>query len=260
MKYPSLTKLVEKLKSSSRVRGIFTTGTTASQLNPSSDIDLIVLLDKNDEDLKSVYTTVEGRFADIFFFDVDFIHKLQTKQEVSANDFEGMFAEWLMKGKIEYDPDNLLTMFRNKIVQNPLSQNILKTEKTNFWLKINYNFIANSRYYQAPDSLYHKALEFRLLYSVMELTTAYFAFRDIPWRGEKMAVRYFEQNDPEFLSIFQKYIQSSNLEEKMKHYQDLFAKTFFGDYREWEKDFIIPLSWKNGYEENRLSFWNDLIK
>ena len=88
MKYPSLAKLMEELKSSPRVRGIFVTGTTASGLSPSSDIDLVVILDENKEKIRSVYTTVEGHFSDIFFFDVDFLKQLQGKGNVLANDFE----------------------------------------------------------------------------------------------------------------------------------------------------------------------------
>jgi len=56
--YASLEKLIEKLKTSPRVKGIFSTGTTATRMNPSSDIDLIVVLDKNTENIKSVYTSL----------------------------------------------------------------------------------------------------------------------------------------------------------------------------------------------------------
>ena len=72
MKHASYTEIIHSLQASLRVRGIFATGTTASTLTPSSDIDLVVIVDKNIEEIKSVYTTIENRFADIFFFDVAF--------------------------------------------------------------------------------------------------------------------------------------------------------------------------------------------
>src|SRR3989344_6625306 len=168
MRYSSLADLIEKIKSSPRVRGIFATGTTASKLTPSSDIDLVVVLDKNHEKIKSVYTTIEGHFSDILFFDIDFLNQLKNKREVSGNNFEGTFLEWLAGGKIEYDPENLLSALKSKIDENPPFQKIMDSEKGDFWIKINYNYIANLRYYSG-DELYKKALEIRLLYSVIEL-------------------------------------------------------------------------------------------
>jgi predicted nucleotidyltransferase len=260
MKYPSLPNLIEKIKSSERVMGIFTTGTTATKMNSSSDIDLVVVLDKNSEDIKAIYTMIEKRFSDIFFFDMDFLNKLKEKREVSGNNFDGIFLEWLAQGKIEYDPKNILLALKEKISKNQLLQYITDSEKKDFWVKINYNFIANSRYYNSEDKIYHQALEFRLLYSVIELITAYFSFRDIPWRGEKAAVKYLEQNDPEFLATFQKYSESSTLDEKMKYYVQLLNKSFFGKYQKWEEDFIIPISQKNGYDKNLLAFWGNLLE
>lgn len=260
MIYPSLKKLIDKLKTSPRVKGIFSTGTTATKMNPSSDIDFVVVLDKNTENIKSVYTTIEGRFSDIFFFDIDFLNQLKDKSEVSGNNFDGMFLEWLKNGKIEYDPKNLLSGLKSKIEEAPPIQKIADSEKRDYWIKINYNFIVNSRYYNSDDELYQKALEFRLLYSVIELITAYFSFRSIPWRGEKAAIKYFERNDPSFLSVFQKYTASNDLDEKMKYYQNLFDKTFFDVYQKWRNDFVVTISNKNGYDKELLSFWESLAK
>lgn len=229
-------------------------------MNPSSDIDFVVVLDKNTENIKSVYTTVEGRFSDIFFFDIDFLNQLKDKSEVAGNNFDGMFLEWLKNGKIEYDPKNLLSDLKSKIEEAPPIQKITDSEKRDFWIKTNYNFIANSRYYNSDDDLYRKALEIRLLYSVIELITAYFSFRSIPWRGEKVAIKYFERNDPSFLSVFQKYAASNDLDEKMKYYQNLFDKTFFDEYQKWGNDFVVTISNKNGYDKELLSFWESLAK
>ncbi len=259
MKYQSLKKLIEKLKLSQRVKGIFTTGTTATKLNPESDIDLVVILDKNTEDIKSVYTMVENHFSDIFFFDTKFLGQLKNKHEVFGNNFDGIFLDWFISGKIEYDPENILTAIKDKVDKSRPLQKIDNQEKREFWIKINYNFIANSRYNNAKDQLYHSALEVRLLYSLTEIINAYFSFRDIPWRGEKFAIQYFEKNDSNFLSIFQKYTTSSSLQEKMKYYEMLLELTFFGDYQKWEKDFIIPISKQDQLNVQQLKkFWESL--
>ncbi|MBI2024241.1 hypothetical protein HYT00_02555 [Candidatus Giovannonibacteria bacterium] len=259
MKYSSLENLIEKMKSSPRVKGIFTTGTTASKLTPSSDIDLVVVLDKNEAGIKLVYTTVEKHFSDIFFFDVDFLNQLKNKREVFANNFEGMFLEWLIKGKIEHDPDNLLFALKKEFSENPPLQKVDESEKRDFWVKTNYNYIANLRYYSGDD-LYKKALEMRLLYSVSELINAYFSFRGVAWRGEKAAIKYLEKNDQGFLSIFEAYSKSNSLEDKMKRYEGLFGKIFFGEYQKWDNNFVITVSNQNQHNPKLESFWNQLVE
>lgn len=258
MKLGSLPQLIKNLSTSPRVKGIFATGTTATILSPSSDIDLIVVFDKNAEDVKSIYTMIENRFADIFFFDIEFVQVLLDKKELSANAFDGMFTEWLMKGRIEYDPENVLAKLKRQIEKEPPVQKVPDTEKRDFWIKTNYNFIANSRYYNSNDMLYREALELRLLYSVIELITAYFSFRDISWRGEKTAIKYLKQSDPEFLSLFQRYSTSNNLDEKMKNYRKLFENIFHGEYQKWQEDFVVPTSWKNGYAPELSEWWEKL--
>ena len=258
--YLSLEKLLVKLKTSPRVRGIFLTGSTATKMSPSSDIDFVVILDRNTENIDKIYTTIENRFSDIFFFDVDFLNRLNDTSDVSGNTVDGMFIDWLLKGKIEYDPENLLSSFKSKITETPPVQKVADSEKRDFWAKTNYNFIANSRYYNSNNKLYHQALEIRLLYCVIELISAYFSFRAIPWRGEKAAVKYLEQNDPEFLATFQQYSASNTLDEKFKYYGQLFNKTFYGEYQKWKEDFVIPISQKNGYDISLADFWNSLVK
>jgi len=219
-----------------------------------------VVIDKNSEDIKSIFTTIENRFSDIYFFDIDFLNQLKDKSEVSGNNFDGMFLEWLKKGKIEHDPENLLESLKGKIEETSPTQKVVDSEKRDFWIKTNYNFIANSRYYNSKDEIYHKALELRLLYSVIELITAYFSFRGIPWRGEKAAIKYLEQTDQKFLSIFEEYAKSNLLTEKMKHYTELFDAMFSGEYQKWEDDFVIPISQKKGYDKKLSDFWDSLTK
>lgn len=256
----NLKDLIEKLKSSPRIKGVFTAGTTASQITPASDIDLIVILDKNNEDLKAVYTMIENRFADIFFFDIDFVNRLNGESEVLGNNFDGMFLEWLLKGKVEYDPNGILSNLKNKITENHCNLKISDPEKRDFWIKTNYNFIANSRYYNSGEKTYHQALELRLLYSIIELVSAYFAFRNIPWRGEKRAIKYLEDNDRDFIEILYKYSQSCDLKKRMKYYQELFERIFIGEYQKWNNDFIVPISNQNQYDQRMIGFWNDLIE
>lgn len=259
MKEHTLDNVIKQLSESEDVKGIFLTGSGAIDLKPSSDIDLVIILDKNSKDIKSVYTTIENHFSDIFFFDLDYLNNLKSKTSFSSNSFEGMFVSWLSKGSIKYDPINILSDLKND-PELTLKLILTDDEKLNNWVQVNYNLITNTRYFNSEDELYKKALQFRFLYSVIGLVTAYFAFRDLPWRGEKEAVKYFEANDEEYLNIFNQYNLSITLEDKMKYYLLLFNKTVTDNYPKWEEDFVIPASNSTSYDNNLIEFWSKLMK
>jgi len=258
MEYHSLASLLEQLKASPRVRGIFTTGTTAATMNLASDLDLVIVLDRNPEGLRSIYTMIEDRFSEIFFFETDFLNELATKAEVTGEEFDGMFVEWLAKGRIEHDPDGLLLTLKNKLEAKPPRQVVSDSLSRGDWVKANYNFIANTRFFKSGDELYHRALEIRLLYSTIELVTAYFSFRGIPWRGEKAAVQYLGRHDREFLATFQRYTASTTLAEKMKCYEELFKKVFAGEFQKWDQDFVVAISKESKDDRKLLHVWTEL--
>ena len=61
--------IIEKLKTKDEVDAVFVTGSYGiAQEKSYSDIDLVIILRKNTNKLKSVYTWIDGVFADIFFF------------------------------------------------------------------------------------------------------------------------------------------------------------------------------------------------
>lgn len=256
--YPSLRQLISQLTASPRVKGILLTGSTAIALAAASDIDVIVVLDTNAERIEKLYTTVEGRFADVFFVDVWLLNQLFEQSNVSANSLDGMMTDWLLQGKIAYDQNGLLSRLKSKLERTRPAQTVSSAEQRTLWVHTNYNFIANTRYYRSSDPLYRQALDIRLLYSVMELISAYLSFRAIPWRGEKAAVKYLAHDSPEFLAIFQRLTSSNTIDGKMTYYSQLFPHIFFGAYQRWDEDFIIPMSGKNGYDSTLLKFWRDL--
>lgn len=254
-----LPTIIEALSLSPRVKGLFTTGTTATGLTPSSDIDLFIILDKNEEGIKSVYTLIEDRFADIFFFDVEFVARCASLNTVPANGFEGMFFTWLAKGSIKKDDSGILAEVKALAESKTAPFTISLEEKQSSWFKINYNYLANKRYFNSQDALYHKALGLRLLYSVSELVTTYFAFRDIPWRGEKAAIRYFEQFDAETYASFVRYLESPSLSERFEAYTKLFYQVSIKEYDPWKTDFLVALDTKNHIDNTLKPFWRGLL-
>lgn len=259
MSCANLQSVLDHLSHVPEVNGVFTTGTTASGLGPSSDIDIVVILEKNDAGIKSAYTMIEHRFADLFFFDVDFVKKVMQLTEVPANGFEGMFITWLEKGKIQKDESGLLAQLKAHVGTKSHLMHIALEEKQDSWFRMNYNFIANQRYFDSEDDLYHSALEIRLLYSVTELIVAYFTLRGIPWRGEKEAIKYFAANDEQMLKIFTDYTKSQSLADRFHVYQDLFRAVLYGDFQAWDKEFLIVKDEKNRMDERLIGRVQALI-
>lgn len=255
----SLQEVIKHLSHASEVKAIFTTGTTASGLGPTSDIDLVVILDKNTSGLKSAYTMIENRFADVFFFDLEFVKKVAELKTIPANAFEGMFLTWLAKGKIEKDETGFLSELKTKSVTLLDSLNISFEEKQDSWFKINYNFIANQRYFRSEESVYHNALEIRLLYSVAELIVAYFTLRGIPWRGEKEAVKYLEGNDKSVFEQFTKYTNSQSLADRFHQYENLFKAVLHGEFQQWDEAFLFAKNEKNQLEEKLIKYVQELF-
>lgn len=59
-------------------------------MNPSNEIDLVIILDNNSEEIKSIYTMIENRF--LVFFGTNFMDQLKDKRVILANSFDGMFV------------------------------------------------------------------------------------------------------------------------------------------------------------------------
>ena len=256
-----LDRIINNLKSKSEVDAIFLTGSQGSEHKSYSDIDLVVILEKHRYDLTSLYTWIDDKFADIFFFDHSDLRRIEESQQLSANAMDGVFVSWLEKSSILFDKSGKLTALKDKTEELNKKMNVPKPEKDLFWQKINYNFVANKRYFESNDPLYHEALEIRLLYSVSELFTGYFEFRDIPWRGEKAALKYLSQSDQDFHNAFMSYVKARTLGERFDRYSTMAKLVFTGDYKYWGRDDVLPQSKDRAKEDaaKLVQYWEHLV-
>jgi predicted nucleotidyltransferase len=256
-----LEKIIENLKARDQVDAVFLTGSYGSDNKPYSDVDLVIILEDNAEKINSLYTWIDNKFADIFFFDQSDLNRIETAKELSANNMDAIFIAWLEKSNISFDKSGKLTAIKDKIKDLNKKLAIPKSEKDSFAQRINYNFVANKRYFESNDHLYHEALEFRLLYSVSELISGYFEFRDLPWRGEKSAVKYLKENDTAFYQSFVGYTKADNISDKFKLYALLFKLVFANGYKQWAVGDILPQSKDRTIsDESKLKkYWEGLI-
>lgn len=87
-------------------------------------------------------------------------------------------------------------------------------------------------------------------------------FRDIPWRGEKNAIKYLKKEASEFYDLFVKYYKSSKLEDKFRYYSQMVEHVFISEYSLWSKEKAYPKP-KNRIarldEPELLKYWESLI-
>jgi hypothetical protein len=225
--------LIQHLALHDDVDAVFITGSHGQKsANAQSDIDLVIILQHNAHNIRSVYQWIDNTFADIFFFDHADLERIGSATTINWNDFDGMFISWLQKSTIEFDKSGQLTRLKEK-VQGHKPAGVIAFEKRAFWQKVNYNLVANTRYFQSTDPLYHEALELRLGYSVIEVICAYLAFQNEPWRGEKHALRFLRQHAPEMYKHFQEYTQATSLRERFTAYTYLAHSIFTNEYPQW---------------------------
>lgn len=256
-----LTQTINNLQNHINVDAVFITGSQGSDHKAYSDIDMVIILQKHEHDLTSLYTWIGDKFADIFFFDHVDLNKIAESKDLAGNSLDGLLVSWLTNSSVKFDKSGKITKLKSDIVEQSKKLIVPKDEKELFWQKINYNFVANKRYFDSNDPIYHEALEMRLLYSVSEIVLGYFEFRDVLWRGEKNAIRYLKDNDLSFYNKFIEFTRSTDLGEKYKYYADMFGLAFFGNFKPWNVGDVFPQS-KDRAKADRdrlVKYWNGLV-
>ena len=238
----NLLETIEKLKIKDEVDSVFITGSQGDENKPYSDIDLVIILNQNTDKIKSIYTWIDNKFADIFFFDLNDLDRITNSKKIKANSMDAIFLAWLKKANIQFDKSGQVTDLKNTLPNFESIINFSESDKAQSWQKINYNFVANKRYFESNDTVYHEALEIRLMYSIPELLLGYFEFRNIAWRGEKDALKFLKENDLEFYNLFLEYTKSQDISSRFNCYSKMVKKVFVSDYAIWITGQIIAES------------------
>ena len=157
----SLDKIIEKLKSNDDVDAVFITGSHNTQeAKAHSDIDLVVILKENKNELYSLYRWIDDVFAEIFFFDLADLKRIASNSKIDLESFDAILLDWIKKSNIYFDKSDLLTDLESKVLEIDISHQSDKSKK-GFWQRTNHNYIADKRYFDSGDPLYHEALEIK---------------------------------------------------------------------------------------------------
>jgi len=143
--------------------------------------------------------------------------------------------DWAKTGILLHDPEKLLVQLR-ELPLDEVEVQQAAGQSHRVWFGINFNFAHNKRYFNSGDDGYLQALEVRLLYCLMDLLSGYFVLRGIPWKGEKAALHFLHQHDPDYLTLFQQTLRQNKLTEKFRLYSLLVEHTVAGFGGIWADD------------------------
>lgn len=234
-----LETVLARLQQRPEVDGIILAGTTSGeQLTPYSDYDIIIMLNTVPlhRALNVAYTTIDERIADIVFVTTEEAQSILTLQPVVPDhDRRGHLMYWVHSGEIIFDRYGLLAELKARPWSDDWIDITGNEDTFQTWFSINYNLKHAQRMIQSDDPVYLMALDVRLLYSLLDVWMAYFRLRKIAWRGEKAAVRYLQEHDPEFLAQFQTAMHTPDRAHKVTLYANLAAHALKSTGHLWDE-------------------------
>jgi predicted nucleotidyltransferase len=220
-----LEELVARLARRESVDGIVFVGSTGTDaFRPSSDYDVLVVMNEPALPLLVGLTTVGGRLTDLLFATVPEVEELLAGARPSAGSWPARLARWVAEGRIMFDRSRRLLRLKELLTDAPLPAAVERRSHET-WFSLNYDLAQNRRLAASADPGDRTALQIRLLYAVRELVTGYFRLRALEWAGEKAAVRYLGSHDADYLAALRECLDETEPERRMARYEALAERT-----------------------------------
>lgn len=267
----TLDDLLARLREQEVVSGILLMGTAGTAaLTPTSDYDLLLVFSELSVPLRMVTTWVDGRLTEFYCTTTQAVERVAANpSNVAGDSEEGTLVTWLREGRIDHDRDQSLATAQAHVRREPPPTAGSDSEIHEARRKISYNVAQLNRYLAADDPVSQVVVDLRLLYSLFEVILHYFTVRHLPWRGEKAAVRYWREHDPDYLALLRQCLAEGDRRRKAKLYETLAQRTLAPVGGLWERGTTTIATgavWGGGVERvprgtsaEALSFWQELI-
>lgn len=221
----SLDEVIKILSVNQVVDGILLMGTTGTNaLNPTSDFDMLLVFSDAEADAipRHVTTSIDSRLSEIDCTTIGIVEQIVAQREPWSDLSEqGVVLSWLRDGRVAHDRDGRLREAQQRARQAPVPVLPGRDASYEAWRKIGYNIAQMKRYLGADDPVSELAIDLRLLYSLDEVKAHYFTMRQLPWRGEKPAIRYWLEHDPAFLECLRCCLSETDRVQKVSAYERL---------------------------------------
>lgn len=259
----SLDYVLSHIKENPLIDAIFIMGSIANNTDDKySDIDLVFIVNELPKNILSINTYIENKFAEIYLYTKKEVESLLIEYDIDPFNKNKVLIDWLKNSKIIVDKSSLLKKIKDKNINTHKNINF-DSEIYIYWMRINYNYIQNLRYFNSNKKLYLEALDIRLLYSITELLKGYFIIRRMEWEGEKNAIKYWVENDPELIISFREYNIEIDRSKKMELYKKLSNKALEpigGICKENTTSIFLIKDYTDNTIKEGFSLWNKLLK
>lgn len=266
----SFATVLSRLESSSLVDGIALFGSRADNRdNPVSDYDVLLLVKHMPDPIFQMFTSIDGRMVDIIFVQIDMVDRLLTSRvAVAAHSFEGLFLQKMKIAEILYDPSRHLSRAKQHVLSQLAAgidfQPVAESEKYAAWFWQNHSLAHIKRMMQAEDELYLTAVDMMLMGSLASICRDYCRVRDIHWKGQKHALRYLQQHDPDFLALLREAITASNRARRVTLYEQLVQRAIAPVGQLWQNGitavYLRDTAQHPAKVAQALTFWENLLR
>ena len=221
-----LDRVVATLCAQDQVEGVLVIGSLVEKaFTPASDYDLVIVLRESEQAWYVGVTQIDQRFTDLIFVAASAVEQiLELNAPIAQNHELAPLIPWIQRGAILFNRSQRIQQAQTKLLSSNWLHSLNDSDAYGAWFSINYNFAQAQRMAQAKDDLYQTTVAIRMaVYGHMDVWFGYFTVRKLVWRGDKDAVKYLEQFDPTFLTLYQEFIQETALAQKLLLYEKVAA-------------------------------------
>ena len=216
-----LEEVLARLRNSDQIDGLMIIGSAArNELTLSSDYDLVILFPDLPVPIDIGQTFIDKRVTDLNFITVEEVDRfLETEEPISPYTTNGRILLRMGDGRIELDRSDRLKRAREKVLGGAEVKLFTEQEKHSRWWMMNLFLRIDKRLSVSNDSVNVDAVDLMLNGMLDYLMVDYFNFRDLLWKGEKEAIRYWTIEDPGYLGSFMECLKEGDTRRKLDLYE-----------------------------------------
>jgi hypothetical protein len=135
----------------------------------------------------------------------------------------------MQTARILYDASGRLARVQQRVTDpnwreaHPPAQ--LDAERYAAWFWQSFSLLQMERMIRSDAAVHQAAVDMMLTAGLPATWRSYFEIRALPWDGEKAAIRYWTQHDPEYYQIIQRCLEVGDRRERLAAYRLLVERT-----------------------------------
>jgi hypothetical protein len=231
---------------------------------PASDHDLLILVSDLPVGIFQMLSHIDGRMADIVFvLTAQADRLLAAAGPVATNTSDGRFLLKMQTAQVVYDASGRLARAQAKARQGGWQAPSTYADQYGAWFWHNHALFHIKRMAQADDPDYHTAVDLMLYGALHDICRAYYRLRNLPWEGEKAAMRYLQRHDPAYLGLLRECLAATERARKAQLFEQLATETLRPVGQAWQPGctaVILDAPDATAAQiETALDFWQSLF-